>query len=73
MKLRRDRLRWLESDHAMVVGSEGGSALFADVIHYGHGVHTPYIGHLDKRFRDPESPLPVAEYPGSGRRLRHWH
>jgi hypothetical protein len=53
---RRDRLRWLESEKGLVVGSEDGSALFADVIHFGHGVQTPYIGHLDPAFRDRESP-----------------
>jgi hypothetical protein len=62
-RLRRQRLAWLESKHRMVVGSEGGSVLFADVIHFGHGVHTPYIGHLDPSFRDPQSPY----YLG-----RHW-
>jgi hypothetical protein len=55
-KLRRQRLSWLESEHRLVVGSEGGSVLFADVIHFGHGPHTPYIGHLDPSFRDPKSP-----------------
>lgn len=54
--LRRQRLAWLESEHQMVVGSEGGSVLFSDVIHFGHGVHTPYIGHLDPSFRDRQSP-----------------
>ena len=62
-KLRRQRLAWLESQHRMVVGSEGGSVIFADVVHFGHGVHTPYIGHLDPSFRDPQSP----HYLG-----RHW-
>jgi hypothetical protein len=62
-KLRRQRLAWLESQKRLVVGSEGGSALFADVIHFGHGVHTPYIGHLDPALRDPKSP----HYLG-----RHW-
>ena len=51
-RLRRERLSWLEADRGMVVGSEGGSVLFADVIHFGHGVHTPYIIHLDPAFRD---------------------
>jgi len=54
--LRRQRLAWLESEHKMVVGSEGGSVLFSDVIHFGHGVHTPFIGHLAPAFRDPKSP-----------------
>ena len=47
----------------MVVGSEGGAVLFADVIHCGHGVHTPYIGHLAAGFKDKNSP----HYLG-----RHW-
>ncbi len=55
MNIRRKRLSWLESDKQLLVGSEGGSVLFADVIHFGHGVHTPYIGHLDPAFRDKES------------------
>ncbi len=47
----------------MVVGSEGGSILFADVIDFGHGVHTPYIGHLDPAFTNPASPSFLG---------RHW-
>ncbi|MCL5281392.1 MAG: glycoside hydrolase [Planctomycetes bacterium] len=61
-KLRRQRLAWLESEHRLVVGSEGGSVLFADVIHFGHGVHTPYIGHLDPSFRDTQSPYYLGRY-----------
>jgi hypothetical protein len=53
---RRARLGWLESNHRLLVGSEGGSALFADVIHFGHGPHTPYLGHLAAAFRDDKSP-----------------
>jgi len=62
-RLRRYRLAWLESEHQLVVGSEGGSVLFADLIQFGHGVHTPYLGHLDPAFRDRSSP----HYLG-----RHW-
>ncbi len=54
-KIRRQRLAWLETGHQMVVGSEGGSVLFADVIHFGHGIQTPYLGHLDPAFRDKDS------------------
>ena len=53
---RRRRLRWLETEKRLVVGSEDGSVLFADVIHLGHGVQTPYLGHLDPAFRDQDSP-----------------
>ena len=63
IKLRRQRLGWLEAEHKMVVGSEGGSVLFSDVIHFGHGVHTPYIGHLDPSFHDRQSPYFLG---------RHW-
>ena len=62
-RLRRERLAWLEAEHGLVVGSEGGSVLFSDVIHFGHGVHTPYIGHLHAGFRDRESPYFLG---------RHW-
>lgn len=55
-QLRRHRLNWIESSKGMVVGSEGGSIVFADVIHYGHGVNTPYIGHLSPAFKDKQSP-----------------
>ncbi len=63
MQQRRERLRWLTKTHQLVVGSEGGSVLFADVIDYGHGVDTPYIGHLDPALRDRSS----AHFLG-----RHW-
>ena len=60
--LRRRRLAWLASAHGLVVGSEGGSALFADVIDFGHGVQTPFIGHLDPAFRDPQGPHFLGRY-----------
>jgi len=63
LRMRRERLQWLASEHSLVVGSEGGSVLFADVIDYGHGVDTPYIGHLDPALRDRSS----KHYLG-----RHW-
>ena len=56
INVRRDRLKWLADSKRLVVGSEGGSILFSDVVDFGHGVQTPYIGHLDKSFRDPQSP-----------------
>ncbi|MGH9340144.1 MAG: glycoside hydrolase [Acidobacteriota bacterium] len=59
---RRRRLHWLESEHELIVGSEGGSVLFADATHFGHGTHTPYIGHLDAAFRDRESPYFLGSY-----------
>lgn len=56
IQLRRSRLGWLEEDQRLLVGSEGGSALFSDVIHFGHGPQTPYLAHLDPAFRDEKSP-----------------
>lgn len=61
-QLRRQRLAWLEKTHKVVVGSEGGSALFADTIHFGHGVQTPYIGHLHPALKDPKSPYFLGKY-----------
>jgi len=63
MNTRRERLRWLEREKRLVVGSEDGSVLFTDVIHFGHGVQTPYLGHLDPAFRDQDSPYFLG---------RHW-
>lgn len=56
MNTRRQRLRWLETEKKLVVGSEEGSALFADVIAFGHGIQTAYLGHLAPEFRNPQSP-----------------
>lgn len=63
MNTRRQRLRWLETEKKLVVGSEEGSALFADVIAFGHGIQTPYLGHLAPEFKDPNSPSFLG---------RHW-
>jgi hypothetical protein len=62
---RRKRLAWLGDTEKLVVGSEGGSVLFADLVHFGHGVQTPYIGHLDPEFRDAKSPYFLGRhFPG---------
>jgi len=63
IRTRRQRLMWLESEKRLIVGSEGGSILFADVMHFGHGPQTPYIGHLAKEFKDANSPSFLG---------RHW-
>ena len=59
---RSERLRWLGAEKKLVVGSEGGSALFADVICFGHGIQTPYLGHLAPEFKDPHSPSFIGKY-----------
>jgi hypothetical protein len=56
LNARRQRLHWLAQEQKVVVGSEEGSALVSDLVHFGHGVHTPYLGHLDPAFRDKASP-----------------
>ena len=62
MNMRRQRLRWLGQEQKLVVGSEGGSVLLSDLVTFGHGVHTPYIGHLDPAFRDKSSPFFLGGY-----------
>jgi hypothetical protein len=62
VRLRRQRLGWLDESHHLVVGSEGGSVLFADVIAFGHGIQTPYLGHLDPAFKDQDSPHFLGKY-----------
>ncbi len=59
---RRRRLRWLFADKHLVVGSEGGSVLLADILSFGHGVQTPYIGHLAPEFSDPKNPSFLGKY-----------
>jgi Glycosyl hydrolases related to GH101 family, GH129 len=63
VRARRDRLAWMARSHDLVIGSEGGSALLLDVVRFGHGVDTPYLGHLAPEFADPAS----VHYLG-----RHW-
>lgn len=62
IQTRRERLRWLEAEKKLIVGSEGGSVLFADVIHFGHGPQTPYLGHLAKEFKDAKSASFLGRY-----------
>ncbi len=62
LNARRQRLRWLGQEQKVVVGSEEGTALVSDLVHFGHGVHTPYLGHLDPAFRDPASPHFLGRY-----------
>jgi len=64
---RLSRLDWLNQEHGLVVGSEGGSAYAAPVIHYAHGMLTPVIGWGDPDFKDRQSPYyKGAYYPPDG-------
>ncbi len=55
---RIDRMRWIARTYGLPVGSEGGSALAAVAVHYGHGVLTPAIGAWD----DPDLENDKSKY-----------
>lgn len=48
---RRRRMRWLSDQHGLVVGSEGGTGVMTDVLHFGHGVVLPHYGWGDPELR----------------------
>ncbi len=58
---RRRRLEWLVG-RGFVVGSEDASALLSDVVDFGHGVQTPYLGHLEPLLSDRDSPYFLGRY-----------
>jgi hypothetical protein len=57
MDARLARMAWIRDSYGLVVGSEGGVAYAAPVIHFAHGMMTPVIGwgdtdlHKDKASR----------------------
>lgn len=55
MRERLDRMRWMSSEHQLVIGSEGGSAYAANAIHFAHGITTPVIGWGDPQLTQPDS------------------
>ncbi|GAA5512777.1 hypothetical protein Dcar01_01501 [Deinococcus carri] len=62
VEARRKRLKGL-SDRHLVVGSEGGSYLFADLIHVGEGYLTPALGRwVDPDLADKKSPYFLGRY-----------
>lgn len=51
------RLAWFPSQRGLVIGSEGGSAVAASVLHYAHGMTTPVMAWGDPDlFEDQSSP-----------------
>jgi Glycosyl hydrolases related to GH101 family, GH129 len=67
MEARLERLAWFAEERGLVVGSEGGSAYAASVIHYAHGMMTPCFGWGDERMRDRDSEYYLgAYYPPDG-------
>ncbi|WP_432797579.1 glycoside hydrolase [Poriferisphaera sp. WC338] len=64
---RLDRMKWLSSQHDLVVGSEGGSSYAIPAIHFAHGMMTPVIGWGDPLRKDKKSKYYVGRYyPDSG-------
>ncbi|MBN1477207.1 hypothetical protein JXA47_10675 [Candidatus Sumerlaeota bacterium] len=67
MEARLERMAWFAEANGLVVGSEGGSAYAAPVIHYAHGIMTPCFGWGDARLRDRDSEYFLgAYYPPDG-------
>jgi hypothetical protein len=51
MNARLERMAYIRDTYNMVVGSEGGAAYAAPVIHFAHGMMTPVIGWGDPDLR----------------------
>ena len=61
---RLSRMAWIRDKYSAVIGSEGGSAYAAPVIHFAHGMTTPVIGWGDAEMSDRSSKYFVgAWYP----------
>lgn len=64
---RNDRLAWISGAHHVVVGSEGGSAYAAPVVHLVEGVFQPDMGWGDPDLKDKKSKYYTgAYYPPDG-------
>ena len=62
MKARLARISWIRDTHNMVVGSEGGAAYSASVLHFAHGMTVPVIGWGDPDMKSKTSPYYVGGY-----------
>ncbi len=62
MRARLDRISWIRDTHDMVVGSEGGAAYSAAVLHFAHGMTVPVIGWGDPDMKSKTSPYYVGGY-----------
>jgi hypothetical protein len=58
MQARLDRMTWLRDRKRLVIGSEEGAWYAAPVIHFGHGMMTPWFGRQDfmGKYYPPEGP-----------------
>ena len=62
MNARLARITWIRDTHNMVVGSEGGAAYSASVLHYAHGMTVPVIGWGDPDMKSKTSPYYIGGY-----------
>ena len=62
MHARLARIAWIRDTHNMVVGSEGGAAYSASVLHFAHGMTVPVIGWGDPDMKSKTSPYYVGGY-----------
>ena len=62
MNARLARIAWIRDTHNMVVGSEGGAAYSASVLHFAHGMMVPVIGWGDPDMKSKTSPYYVGGY-----------
>jgi len=51
MNARLHRMAWIRDAYGLVIGSEGGAAYAAPVIHFAHGMMTPVFGWMDPDLR----------------------
>lgn len=59
---RRERLDWIKDTYDLVIGSEGGSGLFASTIHFAHGMMTPVFGFFDPDLKERNSKYYLGSY-----------
>ncbi|RKU29243.1 hypothetical protein C6497_06655 [Candidatus Poribacteria bacterium] len=62
MHARLTRMSWIRDTHNMVVGSEGGSAYAASILHFAHGMTVPVIGWGDRDMKDKSSQYYTGGY-----------
>ncbi len=62
MNARLARITWIRDTYNMVVGSEGGAAYSAAVLHFAHGMTLPVIGWGDPDMKSKTSPYYVGGY-----------
>lgn len=63
---RMDRLRWISKTFNAPVGSEKGSGLGANALHFAHGMLTPPLGWRDPVFTNRTSPYWQGGYSPAG-------